>query len=123
MHTLTFFSGSFANGPEDLGSIPGRVMPKTLKMVLDNSLFNTQQYKVSIKGKVDQSRERKSAPLRFGAVAIEKGVFWSPLTPVTSFTFLLNPLYALWVVFVNKTNTTFDPNIRLITIAIEADWN
>ena len=26
-------------------------------MVLDTSLFNTQQYKVRIKGKVEQSRE------------------------------------------------------------------
>ena len=51
----------FANGSEDLGSIPGRVIPKTLKMVLDNSLLNTQQYKVYIKGKVEQSRERSSA--------------------------------------------------------------
>ena len=32
----------FANGPGDRRSIPGRVMPKTLKMVLDTSLFNTQ---------------------------------------------------------------------------------
>ena len=48
----------FANGPGDLGSIPGRVIPKTLKMVLDISLLNTQQYKVRIKGKVEQSRER-----------------------------------------------------------------
>ena len=24
----------FANAPEDLGSIPGRVIPKTLKMIL-----------------------------------------------------------------------------------------
>ena len=31
----------FANGPGDLGSIPGRVMGKTLKVVLDTSLFNT----------------------------------------------------------------------------------
>ena len=31
----------FANGLGDLGSIPGRVIPKTLKMVLDTSLFNT----------------------------------------------------------------------------------
>ena len=30
----------FANGPGDLGSIPGRVIPKTLKMVLDTSLLN-----------------------------------------------------------------------------------
>ena len=36
----------FANGLEDRGSIPGRVKPKTLKMVLDISLLNTPQYKV-----------------------------------------------------------------------------
>ena len=47
----------FANGPGDLGSIPGRVIPKTQKMVLDASLLNTQHYKVRIKGKVEQSRK------------------------------------------------------------------
>ena len=31
----------FANGPGDLGSIPGRVIPKTLKMELDTTLLNT----------------------------------------------------------------------------------
>ena len=36
----------FANDPEYLGSIPGGVISKTLKMVLDTSLLNTQQYKV-----------------------------------------------------------------------------
>ena len=51
----------FANGPGDLGSIPDRVIPKTLKMVLDTSLLNTQQYKVRIEGKEEQSRERSSA--------------------------------------------------------------
>ena len=51
------FSRVFANGPGDLGSIPGRVIPKTQKMVLDASLLNTQHYKVRIKGKVEQSRE------------------------------------------------------------------
>ena len=50
----------FANGPGDLGSIPGRVIPKTLKMVLDTSLLNTQQYKVRTKGKVERSRERSN---------------------------------------------------------------
>ena len=45
----------FANGPGDLGSITGCVMPKTLKMVFDTYLLNTQQYKVHIKGKVEQS--------------------------------------------------------------------
>ena len=49
--------GMFTNGPGDLGSIPGRVIPKTKKMVLDATLLNTQHYKVRIKGKVEQSRE------------------------------------------------------------------
>ena len=33
----------FANCPGDLDSIPGRVIPKTLKMVLDTSLLNTHR--------------------------------------------------------------------------------
>ena len=54
----------FANGPGDRGSIPGRVIPKAFKkMVLDASLLNTQHYKVRIKGKVKQSKERNSALL------------------------------------------------------------
>ena len=40
---------------------PGWVIPKTKKMVLDATLLNTQHYKVGIKGKVEQSRERSSA--------------------------------------------------------------
>ena len=51
----------FANGPGDLGSIPCRVIPKTLKMVLDTTLLNTQHYKVRLKGKVEQSWEWSSA--------------------------------------------------------------
>ena len=51
----------FSNSPGNLGSIPGRVIPKTLKMVLDTFLLNTQQYKVRIKGKVEQFREMSSA--------------------------------------------------------------
>ena len=43
----------FANGLEDLGSIPGHIIPKTFKMVLDTSLRNTQEYKVRIKGKME----------------------------------------------------------------------
>ena len=40
----------FTNGPGDLGSIPGRVIPNTEKMVFDAALLNTQHYKVRIKG-------------------------------------------------------------------------
>ena len=50
----------FTNGPGDLGSLPGYFIPKTLKMVLDTTLLNTQQYKVCIKDKVEQSRKRSS---------------------------------------------------------------
>ena len=53
----------FANGPGELGSVPGRVIPKTLKIVPKTSLLNTQQYKVRIKGKVEQLRERSRALL------------------------------------------------------------
>ena len=74
----------FANGLGDLCSIPGRVIPMTLKIVLDTSLLNTQQYTVCIEGKVEQSRERSSA---LSIVAIEKGAFWSPSTTVANFTF------------------------------------
>ena len=41
----------FPNDPGDWGSIPGRVIPKTQKMVLDAALLNTQHYKVRIKVK------------------------------------------------------------------------
>ena len=53
----------FTNGLGDLGPVPGQVIPKTLKMVLDTSLLNTQHYEGCIKGKV---------------VAIEKGAFRLP---------------------------------------------
>ena len=51
----------FANGLGDLGSIPDRVIPKIKKKVLDASLLNIQPYKIRIKGKVEQSKERSSA--------------------------------------------------------------
>ena len=89
----------FPNGPGDLGSIPGRVIPKTLKMVLDTTLLNTQHYKVRFKGKVEQSWEWSSAPpLHLGVVAIEKGAFGSPSTMVANFTF-----------FITHTNTRTPP--------------
>ena len=50
---------NFTNGPGDLGPIPARVIPKTLKIVLDATFLNTQHYKVKIKGKVDQSGEKE----------------------------------------------------------------
>ena len=51
----------FDNGPGNLRSIPGHVIPKTLKMVLDTTLLNSQHYNVRMKGEVGQSLEKSSA--------------------------------------------------------------
>ena len=59
--TLGLMSRAFANCPGDQVSIPGRVITKTPKMLLDVALLNTQHYKVRIKGKEGQSRERSRA--------------------------------------------------------------
>ena len=74
----------FASSSEDRGSIPGRVIPKTQKMVLDASLLII----VRIKEKAEQSRERRIT-LLYGVVANEKGAFMLPLTTVGNFTFFL----------------------------------
>ena len=38
LQAIGLMSRVFTNGPGDLGSIPGRVIPKTQKMVLDAAL-------------------------------------------------------------------------------------
>ena len=54
---IDLMSRMFANGPRDRSSIPGRIITKTQKMVLDTALLITQRYKVQIKSKVQQSME------------------------------------------------------------------
>ena len=54
-------SSVFANGPRDQSRNPGRIIPKTQKMVIDSTLLITQQYYVGIKGKMEQSREQSIA--------------------------------------------------------------
>ena len=49
-----------ASGPGDRGLIPGRVIPKTQKMLLDAVILNNQYYSVRIKGNLEQSREWSS---------------------------------------------------------------
>ena len=80
----------FANGPGDLGSLPGRVIPKTQKMVLDASLLNTQHYKVRIKGSGTIQGKELRPLLHLGVVAIGKGAFGSPLTMVANFTYFIS---------------------------------
>ncbi len=54
--------------------------PKTFKMVLNIFFLNTQQYKVNINGKVEQSREKSCT------LAIEKGEAWSHRVGADGFT-------------------------------------
>ena len=69
-----------------LGSIPGRIIPKTLKMVLDTSLLNIQQYKVLSSVKWSKPGKRVTSSRHLGVVAIEKGAFGSPSTTAANFT-------------------------------------
>ena len=51
------------NGPGDQDSIPGWVIPKTQKIVLDTAFVNSQHYTVWTKSKVEQSRKKSSSLL------------------------------------------------------------
>ena len=69
---ICLMSKIFANGPVERGPIPGRVILKTQKTVLDSSLLSTRYYKICIKGKVEQSRERSNT-LTDASVAVNYG--------------------------------------------------
>ena len=90
---IGLMSRVFTNGPRDLGSIPGRVIPKTQKMVLDAALLNPQHYKFKIKGKVEYSGNVVAPYPTFGVVAIEKGAFGSLLAKVANFTYTRKKLF------------------------------
>ena len=95
---IGLMSRVFTNGLGDWVSIPGRVIPKTQKVVVDVALLNPQQYKVRIKGKVKQSKERSSTLPYISQgrvlVAIEKGAFGSPSTKVVKFTYYIFSILA-----------------------------
>ena len=73
----------FADGLGDRGSIPGRVIPKAKKMVIEAAMLNTF---------IRQSGEIPGMDLHpllhLGVVAIEKGAFMLPLKKVANFTSL-----------------------------------
>ena len=74
----------FANGPVDRGLIPGRVIPKTQKMVFVVPFLNIQHYKVGIKGKWCNPGNLQY----IGLVAIGKRAFGYPSTPLANFTYM-----------------------------------
>ena len=69
----------FANDPVDWGSIPGQVIPKTSKMVLDASLFNTQHFEVHFKGKWNNSRKGTAPSHTAQCRSYRKESFWVAL--------------------------------------------
>ena len=83
--------------------IPGRVIPKTQKIVLDAALFSTQHYKMRIKGKVDNPGKGVAPPQHLSVVAIEKGAFASPSTKLANFTYYicLHIYVYIYVVYMN----------------------
>ena len=85
----------FASGPGDLGPIPGRVISKTLKMVLDTPCLTLSNIRYVSSGAIQRKELRP--PLHLGVVAIEKGVFWSPSPTVANFTFTSNKLGILYM--------------------------
>ena len=60
LFNLALVSRVFTNGLENWGSISGRVILKTQKMVLNATLLNTQHNKLRIKGEVEQFREKSN---------------------------------------------------------------
>ena len=80
----------------DWGSIPGQIIPKTQKLVLDASLLNSQHYKnpvyparyVSRVGTAIQSKEKH---LLLHVIGIEEGTFGSLSTTVANYTYLPTP--------------------------------
>ena len=59
-------------------------------MVLDASLFNTQNYKVRIRVKWRNPEKGVEPPLHLGVVVIEKGTFGLPSTTVANLTFYMS---------------------------------
>ena len=57
-----------ANGTGDRGSIPGRVIPKTQKIVLDAILLNSDHYKVRIKEPSGHPRLQSTILLKYSSL-------------------------------------------------------
>ena len=86
VQAIGLMSRVLANDPKDQGSILGRVIPKTPKMVLDATLLNTQHYKVRIKVMWSNPGIESRLPIRLGMVA-----FGSSSTKFANFTIVRKP--------------------------------
>ena len=75
----------------DWGSIPGWIMPKIQKMVLDAPLLNTQHYKVWVKGKWCNPGK---------GVVIENEAFGLPVTAIANLLYQPLQLYTNVYIFI-----------------------
>ena len=74
--------------------VQSQVILKTLKMVLDTYLLNTQHYKACIKVSGAILGKELHPPLHLGVVAIEKGAFGSSQLQLST-TLLFKHSYAV----------------------------
>ena len=97
----------------DRGSIPGQVIPKTQKMVYDNSLLNAHLYKVCIKHKVEQLRKSCSS-------------FWKGSLRVAldnSRQLYLRLVKPCWVISYRNQFTKCDLFIQKYMFKMNINWN
>ena len=74
--TIIIMVRMFTNGPGDLGSIISRDIPKPQKILFNASLFNSQQYKVWIKGKWSNPEKRVAPSSTPRCSSYCKGSLW-----------------------------------------------
>ena len=74
----------FTNGPGDRGLIPGRVIPKTLKLYLMPPCLALSIIRYVSRVKWSNPGNGVALSLHLGVVAIEKGAFGSPSTMVAN---------------------------------------
>ena len=74
----------FVIGSGDLGSIPGRVIPKVLKWFMIPPCLTLSNIRYVLRAKWSNPGKRVAPPLHLGVVAIEEKAFWSPSTTTTT---------------------------------------
>ena len=93
----------FVNGPGDRGSIPGRVVLKTEKIVLDAFFLNTEHYKVRLKW--SNPAKEKRPTLHFGVVANKKETSIRPRLR------LLTLLLLIYIYIYMEVNKEINPSV------------
>ena len=89
----------FDNGPGDLGSVSGHVIPKTLKWYLIPPYLTLSNMRFLSRVKWSNPGNESRPPRHLDVVAIEKGAFWLPSTTVANFTLLSVTGCSYWNIY------------------------